>query len=159
LKIKKWLNDEACINSKKLLVTAIQENWAVSELEPLFYIHSEEECDQQLRLFRERTVGGMGNVSVGYAERVLSLMDTNGYVYINQILESDPQEIIEKCQGIGVKIVRDILWALKNFYRYNEAKGKLLKAMMPNPIPKTPNMTKFSLRKNELDATQLVCPT
>ena len=108
------------------ILDAVDDDWSVSELQPLVYVH----------IMEVRPYNNVENPrsEVGFTERMHNLLCNAGIIYLLDLVELTTEELFARAgAGMGVGIYNDLLWSLIHFDRYDECYDRFKKVMMPNP--------------------------
>ncbi len=120
--------------AREALLDAIDDDWAVAELQPLIYVHIME--------VRPYNNTDSGSTEIGFTERLMNILCKAEIVYLLDLVELTTEELLTRTRsrterggdGLGVVLYSDLLWALANFDRYDECYERFKKVVMPNPL-------------------------
>jgi len=117
--------------AREALLSAIDEDWSLSELEPLLYWRYELE-DESAKTVRSTMFSNANNnnISISSAERMHTILSNAGIETLLDLVEKTPRQLC-KLHQISSVSANEILWALQHFHYYPKIKPLFMQSLWP----------------------------
>jgi len=111
--------------AKAAMLDAVDADCTVSDLQPLIYV----------KLKTQKGYPDDSRLEVAMSERAHNALANGGFYTLLDLVEATPDQIRERCSGVGVAIMENITWALAHYHWQRDCAKVFKKILMPNPKP------------------------